>query len=250
MNAVAIIARKEAGDLLRSPRGLSWLLAMAAALSAFSLLLISDAELSLLDNAEAVYGMCAVIMGLGALLAIVMGVDTVAGEKERGSLVPLLVAPVSRDRILFGKLAGIAMVWAAMYLLALPYLWAAGGAGQNLAEGLVSLALMGTPVVLGFGFLAMGMGARLSSTRSALMVCLVILLLAASPVILGPSLRQTAVGRIFDWINPLSVALNALDAVIIDSQAVVSQWLHWNLTLLFSGITLWFARDGFYRTAL
>lgn len=249
MNPILTIAGKEGGELLRSARGVAWLLAMAVVLSVFSLLLVASTELSLLDNAQVVYDMCGITIGLGALLTIVMGVDSVAGENERGSLVPLLLTPVSREGILYGKLAGLALAWAAMCLITMPYLWAAGSTGQNLGAGIVSLVLFGTPVVLGFGFLALGVGSRMASSRGSLMTCLIVLLLSASPILIGPSLRQSAIGRIFDWVNPFSCAMNALDAVIIDSQPVLSQWAHWAVALAFVGVTLWLARTLFRKTA-
>ena len=106
---------------------------------------------------------------LAALLAVVVGNDTIAGERDRGSLVPLLVAPYLRDALLFGKLGGIAIAWGVFLLLALPYLWAVGSTVQNLLAAIVSLTLLGTPMVVGFGLLAMDLGARLASSRGSLM---------------------------------------------------------------------------------
>ena len=57
LNAIGLIARKEAGEIIVSPRGRGWLLAMVGALSGFSLLLVGSTELSLLDNAQVVYDM-------------------------------------------------------------------------------------------------------------------------------------------------------------------------------------------------
>ena len=247
MSSAALITRKEAGELLLSLRGLAWLLAMAMVLSAFALLLVSDTELSLLDNAQVVYDMVAIVTALASLLALVIGTDAVAGERERGSLVPLLLIPVSRDTILAGKLGGVAIAWAVMYVLALPYLWAVGSTGQNLALGMLALALLGTPVILGFGFLGMALGAGLSSARAALLTGLIALVLSASPVLLGPSLRQAAVGRAFDAINPFSAAVNAYDAVIIDSQAILGQAGHLALALGWLALTMWFSRASFQR---
>ena len=58
------------------------------------------------------------------------------------------------------------------------------------------------------------------------MLCLVALLLSASPLLLGPSLRQSAVGLAFDAVNPFSAALNAYDAVVIDGQGAMAQAWH------------------------
>ena len=52
-----LMAYKESTQMLRSQRGLLWLMAYSGLLSAFSLLLVSNTELSLLDNAQVVYMM-------------------------------------------------------------------------------------------------------------------------------------------------------------------------------------------------
>ena len=143
MNTIWIIARKESAQMLRSQRGMLWLLAFSGLLSAFSLLLVSTTELS--------------------LLAVILGSDTYAGEKERATLVPLLCAPVAPDALLAGKAVGMLAAWGVMFAVATPYLWAVGASGQNLGAALFYLALFGTPVVLGFGYLAMALSARTGS---------------------------------------------------------------------------------------
>jgi ABC-type transport system involved in multi-copper enzyme maturation permease subunit len=249
MSPTLLIAGKEGSELLLSLRGLAWLLATSVVLSGFGLLLVSDTELSLLDNAQVVYDMVGIITALGALLALIVGVDTIAGERERGSLVPLLLIPVSRDNILLGKLGGVGIAWVVLYLLAVPYLWALGSTGQNLAEGLLSLSVLGTPVVLGFGFFGMGLGAHLAMARTCLLIGLIALLLAASPLLLGPSLRQSAIGGAFDAVNPFSAALNAYDAVIIDSQSIAAQLPKLAVVLVWFVLALWFALASFRRVS-
>jgi ABC-type transport system involved in multi-copper enzyme maturation permease subunit len=249
MSAIGLIARKEAGELLLSPRGLAWLMAVAVVLSGFGLLLVSNTELSLLDNAQVVYDMTSMVTALGSLLALVVGIDAIAGERERGSLVPLLLAPVSRSAILGGKLGGVALAWAVMYSLALPYLWAVGSTGQNMVEGMLVTALLGTPVVLGFGFFGMALGTLAGSMRTAMMSGLVALVLSASPLLLGPGLRQSAVGRIFDAVNPFSAAVNAYDAVIIDSQSIGAQGVSLAVAAVWLLMALWLAQSGFRRLA-
>lgn len=88
---------------------------------------------------------------------------------------------------------------------------------RNLAQAIVCLAVLGTPVVLGFGHLAMAISARSGSVLTALLSGLVVLPFCASPLLIGPSLRNSAVGRALDAVNPFAGALNAFDALIIDS---------------------------------
>jgi len=241
MNPIALIARKEGGELLQSGRGLAWLLALSVIMSVLSLLLVSNTELSLLDNAQVVYMVMGTVTALGALLAVVLGSDTVAGERERGSLMPLLLAPVTPSQIVFGKMGGQVAGWVVMYLLSLPYVWAVGSSGQNLIQAVVYLALFGTPVVLGFGFLGIALSARLRSVRSALVTSLITLMLLASPLLLGPSLRQSGIGKLFDAVNPFSAAVNTFDSVVIDSQPLAMQLTRLAVTLVWLVLTAVFA---------
>ena len=232
--SAVLIGRKEAGDLLLSLRGLGWLILVSAALSSFALLLVSNTELSLLDNAQVVYDMTCIVTALGSLLALVVGLDTIGGERGRGSLLALLLAPLSRAELLFGKLIGIALSWLVMALLAVPYVWAVGSTGQNLGASLILLGLFGTPVVLGFGFLGMALGAWLKETRSGQICGLVVLVTTTSPLVLGPGLRQSRVGQILNSINPFASAANAFDAGIINSIAP------WSMSGYMTTVAAWF----------
>ncbi|ADL54949.1 ABC transporter permease [Gallionella capsiferriformans] len=241
MNTITLIARKEGGELLMSGRGLAWLLSLSVIMSVLSLLLVSNTELSLLDNAQVVYMVMGTVTALGALLAVVLGSDAVAGERERGSLMPLLLAPVTPSQIVFGKMGGQIAGWLVMYLLSLPYVWAVGSSGQNLIQAVTYLALFGTPVVLGFGFFGIALSARLRSVRSALLTSLITLMLLASPLLLGPSLRQSTIGQLFDAVNPFSAAVNTFDSVVIDSQPLAMQLTRLAIALVWLVLTAVFA---------
>ena len=73
---------------------------------------------------------------------------------------PLLCAPVSVNALLTGKALGMLSAWSVMFVVATPYIWAVGASGQNLGAAMLYLALFGTPVVLGFGYLAMALSAQ------------------------------------------------------------------------------------------
>ncbi|MFC6685641.1 hypothetical protein ACFQGA_15020 [Marinobacter koreensis] len=112
------------------------------------------------------------------------------------------------------------------------------------------MGLFGTPVVLGFGYLAMALSARSGSVMSSLLTSLIVLLFSASPLLLGPGLRNSAVGRALDAINPFSGALNTYDAVIIDSDPFMSQLGRLVLVLLWLGIMFGVARLSARRPAI
>jgi ABC-type transport system involved in multi-copper enzyme maturation permease subunit len=247
MNATTQIARKERQALLRDQRGLAWLLAFCAALSAYALLLVSNTELSLLDDAQVVTMLAGTVTAAGAVIAAILGADAFAGERERGTLVPLLTAPISTSELLMGKALGLVSAWGVMYGLALPYLWAVGAGGQNLLQAVCYLALFGTPVVLGFGYLAMALSARSGSVLTALLTSLIVLLFSASPLLVGPGLRNGVVGRALDAVNPFAGALNTFDAVIIDSDPFATQLPRLALVSVWLALTFLAARSAARR---
>lgn len=136
-----------------------------------------------------------------------------------------------------------------MYLLSLPYLWAVGAGGQNLGQAIFYLGLFGTPVVLGFGYLAMALSARSGSVMSSLLTSLIVLLFSASPLLIGPGLRNSAIGKALDAVNPFSGALNTYDAVIIDSDPFLSQLGRLALVLVWLGLMFGVARLSARRPA-
>jgi len=233
---------KETAQMLRSQRGLLWLLAFSGLLSAFSLLLVSNTELSLLDNAQVVYMMAGTILAAGALLAAILGSDAYAGEKERGTLMPLLCAPIGVNALLAGKILGLLSAWGVMFAVATPYLWAMGASGQNLGAAVFYLALFGTPVVLGFGYLAMALSARTGSVLASLLSTITLFMLAATPILIGPGLRGTTIGRAMDAVNPFAGALNTFDSVIIDSEPFAAQVGRLLLVVAWLGVCLLAAR--------
>jgi len=249
MNPTMLITQKERSALLQNQRGLAWLLAYAGILSAFALLLISNQELSLLDNAQVVYMMAGTVTAAGALIAVIIGADAYAGERERGTLVPLLTGPISTSELLMGKSLGLASAWGIMYLLSLPYLWSVGASGQNLGQAIIYLGLFGTPVVLGFGYLAMALSARSGSVMSSLLSSLIVLLFSTSPLLIGPGLRNSAIGKALDAVNPFSGALNTYDAVIIDSDPFNAQLGRLALVVIWLGLMFVFARISARRPA-
>jgi ABC-type transport system involved in multi-copper enzyme maturation permease subunit len=223
MKTIWTLARKESAQMVHSQRGLVWLLTFSGLLSAFSLLLVSNTELSLLDNAQVVYMMAGTILAAGALLAAILGSDAYGGERERGTLVPLLCAPIPANALPDGKALGLLAAWSVMFMTSVPYLWAVGASGQNLGAAVFYLALFGTPVVLGFGYLALALSARTGSVMTSLLISVTLLMLAASPLVIGPGLRSTAIGRALDAVNPFAGALNTFDSVIIDSDPFSAQ---------------------------
>lgn len=246
---IALIKKELAEDFLAA-RGALLLLVASVILSAFSLLLVSNTELSLLDNAQAVYLMTAIILTLASLMAIVRGSDGFAGERDRETLEALLLAPIAGPGVAAAKLVGILLSWLVLFTLSIPYLWAVGSRGQHLGYAIGYLLITGTLLVVIFGGLALALSAKMKTFKGVLSTGLTLLLFSASPVLLGPSLRQSTVGRMMDFANPFADALNTLDSVVIDGQGIAFQLLRLAIMIIYSVSFVWLLRIATKRVEL
>ena len=217
------LVEKECIEEIISPRGAALYLVGCGVLSVFSLLLVSNTELSLLDNAQAVYMMSSIIIALALMISVIRGSDGFAGERERETLETLLITPVSPAEVAIAKLMGLIFSWLVLFIISIPYLWAVGSTGQNLISALQYLFISGTLLVVIFGGFTLAISARMRTFKGTMSIGLTAFLLSGSPILLGPSLRQSTVGRFIDLLNPFANALNMLDSVIVDSLGVLFQ---------------------------
>ena len=107
MNQIIILAGKEIRDGLRNRWVVMTALAMAGL--AFSLSFLGSTPTGTTKVSE----LAVIIVSLSSLsiffiplIALLLSVDTIVGESERGTLLLLLAYPVSRWQIIVGKFAG------------------------------------------------------------------------------------------------------------------------------------------------
>jgi hypothetical protein len=88
----------------------------------------------------------------------------------------------------------------------------------------------------------MALSAPSGRVLTSLLTSLIVLLFTASPLLLGPELRNSAIGRALDAVNPFSGALNTYDAVIIDGGPFLAQLPRLALVLTWLAVTFPAAR--------
>lgn len=160
---ILLIARKEVRDALRN----RWFLLYGAAFAAMATAL---SQLSLGDMSTAGYagfgrtaaGLVNLVLLVVPLMGLTLGAQSIAGERERGTLATLLVQPVSRAEVLLGKYVGLALALGAALVLGfgLAAGWvaargggvAAGAYGQVVgAAALLALSMLSVGFVISAG---------------------------------------------------------------------------------------------------
>jgi sodium transport system permease protein len=142
LNPIVTVARKEAIDNLRDTRSV---------LASLMYALMGPAVVFMVSKAVRVDAVLIGMMSVFTLVAAFAGgmnvaMDTVAGERERQSLLPLLMNPVRRREIVLGKWLAVGM-------------FSAGGLVLNLAAFSIVLAVAGLHPGAGTTRLLLAVGA-------------------------------------------------------------------------------------------
>jgi ABC-2 type transport system permease protein len=236
----AVILHKEIRESILAPKGFLWYILTSVILSVLSYLFLTNSELSLLDQGQMLYMIMNFITALGILMGLVFGADALAGEIERGTLEALFLTPVSKMEIALGKLGSALINWGIILVISLPYLFIVGKGGQNLAVGIIYLAVLGTLLAVIFSAFSLGLSARIKSIKNSLIISFFIFLLTGSPIFLSAALRGTWFGLALDFINPLADTINTLDSVVIDSQGFSYQAGRVAIICIYTALSLWF----------
>jgi len=115
-------------------------------------------------------GLLNLIMLVVPLMALTAGAGTIAGERERGTLLYLLAQPVSRAQVLLGKYVGLATALTCSLCIGFGVsagvlAWRAGGVGVR-----SFVVLVGLTVLLALAMLSVGVLISVLSRRSSVAV--------------------------------------------------------------------------------
>jgi ABC-2 type transport system permease protein len=217
-----IVVGQELRDLWLGGRALLLTLALSLLLSVVSYLVATNQALNYLEQRESVNLTLQVAVAVGALLALLAAADTISGERERGTLESLLVTPVSRQRLIAGKLAAALSLWVGAFAVTIPYVWylgrGIGVVGVALAGGLI----VGTLIAVFLASLGVLVSIFSGSNRVSLSVSLLLLLALFAPTQFPTSAQQGWAGDLLLRINPLAAGEHYIGKIVVDGHS----WSH------------------------
>jgi ABC-type transport system involved in multi-copper enzyme maturation permease subunit len=220
--------REMRGELYTS-KGMLWLVIASVVFSFTTYLLLTNKELSLLDQTEMMWLLAKVIVAVALLVVTIDAASIVAIEFEKETIETLFLAPISLADFIVGKLLVSLSLWAAVLIVAIPYILVAS-AGSGLAAAFVAyMGLLGSLGVLGFAMLVLGMSVLYRSTKNTLTTALVVLLACGAPALFASSLKNTLVSRVLSSVNPVDNIVSALDNVLVDHKTSLMQ--NWQFIL-------------------
>jgi len=236
-------------------RGSAWIIAASLIFSLIAYLLLTDKELSLLDQGEMVFTLGEVIIAMGIAMSAVSASSIISSEIETGTLESLLLTPITHRQIALQKMFSIVTIWAILYSVSIPYLVVVAS-GTNLAlSAVLYVGVYGTLLVTAISMISIVISWRLKSSKNSIMTMLMIVLILLAPsLFFGTSLKKTDFGLAIENINPVSHAMNSLDSVLVDNEQTLVQqishiWAVIAFTLICTFIFIAFTRKFEVKSA-
>ena len=226
-----------------------WLLIASLIFSFTSYLLLTNQELSLLDQTELLWLLSKIIIGVAFLIVTIDASSIITTEFEKETAETLFVAPIRLRDFILGKLLASLTLWGALYVVAVPYMLVTSS-GTNLAPAFLGyVALLGTLGVAALVMVIFAISFLYRSSKNTLTTSLVILLAFSIPALFSSTLRNNTVAQVFSRINPVDNIFESLDNVLVDYQlTLVNNWpyiLHLILFCLFGVAFMAFAARRF-----
>lgn len=214
-----LILRKELADLWLGGRLVLLLILYAVLMSATALAREVESETNLIPPAEMVFLTLLSAISFGVLLSLVIGADSISGERERGTLEPLLLSPASRRQIVFAKFVAAVSPWPVALLLSLPYVLVLGKGDEILGPGLAWTLGLGTLLAMAFGGFGVLVSMWSRSNRTSLFVCLLVYLLFLIPTQFPGQAQKGGLGYAVQQVDPMQAASEFLEKFIVNNRA-------------------------------
>ena len=218
-----IVFGRELRDLWVGGKALSMLLIYTVLLGIYAYLFASNSELQLLPLNQMVLEIVKAAIFVGLFICLIIGADTVSGERERATLEGLLLTPASRREIVVGKFLAALSPWPVALAVALPYWVVLAKGDPALGQALRWGPLMGSLLAPAFAGLGMLVSLWCNSNKTSMLISVALYLVLILPA--EYSGLATERSNVFQLANPVGASDRLLHDVIMGQAPPHHVWL-------------------------
>jgi len=220
-----VVLTKEMRDLWIGGRALNLTIAYTVLLGGYAYWMASSSTVSLIPPKEMVFELLKAALLAGVFMGLIVGADSLSGERERATLEGLLLTPTSRRQLVVAKFLAACSMWPVTLLITVPLF-------KVLAQGdevFRQAVLWGTMFGFGLtGFTALGMivSWRSNSNKTSMSISLALFLLFVLPTQLPGNAQGSVVGLIGQAVNPLGAYRHFLAKVLVNNALPEQVWVN------------------------
>lgn len=214
---------KEIRSELYTWKSVLWLLIAAIIFSLTSYLLLTNKELSLLDQTEMLWLFSKIIIGTGLLIVIVDASSIITTEFEKETAESLFLAPLSIKDFILGKFFASLVLWLVIFIISVPYMLVTSIGSHLFVPFIGYVLLLGTICITGFILMIFGMSFLFRSSKNVLTTSLIIGLAFVIPATFTSTLKNNGPSIFLSRINPIDNVFMALDNILVDYKIGLAQ---------------------------
>lgn len=219
-----IILSRELADLWIGGKALYLILAFSVLLGIQTFILATNFELSLFTPQEMVLEIIKSAIQVSLLIGLIIGADSISGERERATLEVLLLTSAGRRQILLGKFLAALSAWPVALVLTTPLMYLLSQGSAVFGQAILWGGLVG--VLLIPAFIAMGMIVSIlcNSNKTSFFISLgLFLIFILIGQVLGPT-KTGLFGQALQLLNPIAAGFDFLLNILVRNHTFAEYW--------------------------
>ena len=218
---------RELSDLWLGGKALYLILGYVVYLGFKSWSQVRTSQSNLIPPKEMVFATLQVVYYTGGLIGMVVGADSISGERERGTLEALLLTPAHRIQFVLGKFLAALSPWPVVLLVSVPFLHVLAQGNPVFRHSLYWGSFVGTLLVIGFTGTGMLVSFWSNSNRVSLFVSLGIYLVILLPTTWAGRAVRGDLAKTVQRLNPLEGANEMIEKILVNNRSISSYelWL-------------------------
>jgi ABC-type transport system involved in multi-copper enzyme maturation permease subunit len=221
-----LVFKKELRDLWIGGRALNLTIAYTVLLGGYAYWMARDSGVSLIPPKEMVFELLKAELLAGIFMGLIIGADSLSGERERATLEGLLLTPTSRRQLVGAKFLAACSTWPVALLVTVPYFKVLSQGDEVFGQAVLWGAAFGTVVTPGFTALGMLVSARSNSNKTSMFVSLALFLLFVLPTQLPGNAQGGFIGLLGQQVNPLGAYRYFLAKILVNNATPSQVWVY------------------------
>jgi ABC-2 type transport system permease protein len=221
-----LVFKKELRDLWIGGRALNLTIAYTVLLGAYAYWMARDSAVSLIPPKEMVFELLKAGLLAGVFMGLIIGADSLSGERERGTLEGILLTPTSRRQIVVAKFLAACSTWPVALLVTVPYLKVLSQGDEVFGQAVLWGTAFGFVLTPAFTALGMIASARSSSNKTSMFVSLALFLLFVLPTQLPGNAQSGVIGLLGQAVNPLGAYRHFLAKILVNNATPEQVWVY------------------------
>jgi ABC-2 type transport system permease protein len=218
-----VVFKQEAVELWVGGRAINLLILYSVLLGLMTFLLATNTELNLIPPKEMVFLTLQNAISFGVFIGMIIGADSISGERERGTLEVLLLTPASRRQLVLGKLLAALTPWPAAYLISIPTLIVVAQGNDVLGQALWLGAILGTILAIAFASFGLLVSTWCNSNKTSMFITLAAWLLLFLLTQLPGEVQKGDFGYFVQRINPIQASSEFMEKVLVNNRTIAEK---------------------------